>query len=103
MPAVRGNIQTLAASAARTTSGNTGAINLSTLCGGEPDAAQFILNVTASSAPTTLDVYLQWSLDQGATFYDFGHFTGRSRKWSVRRNVSSYLVLGTHFRKTVTL
>jgi hypothetical protein len=75
MPSVRGNVQTLAAAAARTTSGNTGALNLSTLCGGEPDACQFILNVTASSAPTTLDVYLQWSPDAGTTFYDFGHFT----------------------------
>jgi hypothetical protein len=73
MAVYRGLVQTLVASAARTTSGNSGVLNLGGP-GGVPDAGTFILNVTASSVPTTLDVYLQHSPDAGVTFYDFGHF-----------------------------
>ncbi len=73
MPIVRGAVQTLVASAAQTTTGNSGAINLGSGIGGSPDAATFILNVTASSSPTTLDIYLQTQV--GLTWYDFAHFT----------------------------
>src|SRR5215471_169463 len=74
MPNYRGYVQTLVASAVQSASGNSGAINLGSITGGAPDAASFILNVTASSAPTTLDVYLQQSPNQGTTWYDFAHF-----------------------------
>jgi hypothetical protein len=61
---------------------------------GSPDAANFILNVSASSSPTTLDVYLQTSTDSGTTWYDFGHFTQvgavstsiQALQWSRRAN-----------------
>lgn len=75
MPSYRGAAQTLVASATKSASGNSGLINLGALGGGGVDGAQFLLNVTASSSPTTLDVYLQHSPDSGTTFYDFGHFT----------------------------
>lgn len=60
---------------------------------GNADAAQFILNVTASNTPTTCDVYLQHSTDDGTTWFDFAHFTQvgavstsvQSLSWS-RRN-----------------
>lgn len=60
---------------------------------GTADAAQFILTVTASNTPTTCDVYLQHSPDEGTTWYDFAHFTQvgavststQSASWS-RRN-----------------
>jgi hypothetical protein len=74
MSAVRGNVTTIVASAAQSASGNSGVLNLPSLLGGAADGIQFILNVTASSAPTTLDVYLQHSPNAGANWYDFGHF-----------------------------
>ena len=74
MATVRGAVQTITASSAKTTS-STAAVNLGLNIGGDPDAATFILNVTASSSPTTLDVYLQTSPDAGVTWYDFGRFT----------------------------
>ena len=74
MPSLRGVVTTLVASAVQSASGNSGILNLPTLMGGEPDGVQFILNVSASSTPTTLDVYLQWSPNTGTTWYDFGHF-----------------------------
>jgi hypothetical protein len=70
MPIARGAVFTISAASAKTTSGNSGVLNLP-----DPDAAMFILNVTASSSPTTLDVYLQHSPDSGTTWYDFAHFT----------------------------
>lgn len=66
----RGAVVVISASSAKTTSGNSGVITVPSM-----DAAQFILNVTASSSPTTLDVYLQHSPNGGSTYYDFGHFT----------------------------
>lgn len=75
MPSIRGNIVTISASSVKSSSSTSGTLNLGSLCGGGVDAAQFILNVTASSSPTTLDVYLQHSPDAGTTWYDFGHFT----------------------------
>ncbi len=67
-------MQTLVASAAQSTSGNSGALNqhfelLS--------AAVFVLDVTAaaSAAGDTLDVYVQHSWDEGASWDDFVHFT----------------------------
>ncbi|HWY69563.1 MAG TPA: hypothetical protein VNX88_12915 [Terriglobales bacterium] len=74
MANIRGNVQTLLASAARTTSGTSAVLNLPNLMGGGVDGAQFLLNVSAISAGTTLDVFLQHSPDAGTTFYDFGHF-----------------------------
>lgn len=91
MSVYRGAVQTLVASAAKTTSSNSGVINLT---GGGADAGTFILNVSASSSPTTLDVYLQTSPDSGTTWYDFGHFTQvgavstsiQALQWSRRAN-----------------
>lgn len=74
MSAYRGMVQTLLASGAQTTSGNSGVLNLGQLGGGGPDGATFQFKVTASSTPTTLDVYLQTSIDQGSTWIDFVHF-----------------------------
>lgn len=74
MSVYRGYVQTLTASSVKSASGNSGTLNLGLLGGGSPDAGQFILNVTASSAPTTLNVYLQHSPDSGATWFDFGQF-----------------------------
>ena len=70
MAQVRGQVVTISASSAKTTSGNSGVVQLPF-----PDQATFILNVTASSSPTTLDVYLQTSPDAGTTWYDFAHYT----------------------------
>lgn len=75
MSQIRGAVQTIVASALKSASGNTGTLNLGSTLGGDPDAALFLLNVSASNTPTTLDVYLQTSPDSGATWYDFGHFT----------------------------
>ena len=72
MSSLRGGLFTLSASSTKSASGNTGVLNLGGLA--PIDAAQFILNVTNSSAPTTLDVYLQWSSDAGTTWWDFAHF-----------------------------
>lgn len=66
----RGQVVTISASSAKAASGNSGSI----VIGRSMDAAQFILNVTASSSPTTLDVYLQQSPNSGTTWYDFAHF-----------------------------
>lgn len=74
MSVVRGSVVTLSASGVKSQSNNSGIINFASGIG-SPDAATFILNVTASSSPTTLDVYLQHSTDAGTTWYDFGHFT----------------------------
>jgi hypothetical protein len=63
-------VSVLVASATKSASGNSGILNLG-LGMGSPDAANFILNVSASSSPTTLDVYLQTSTDGGTTWYDF--------------------------------
>lgn len=94
MPNVRGNLATLVSSAtAVTTSGTSSVLNLSSLMGGEPDAAQFMLNAaTVSGTTPTLDVYLQWSSDAGTTWWDFLHFaqvttTGKqSGLWTRRDN-----------------
>ena len=75
MSAFRGAVTTIVASATQSASGTSGVLNLPLLLGGGADGVQFILNVTASSAPTTLDVYLQHSPNQGSTWYDFAHFT----------------------------
>lgn len=68
---IRGGTQVLLASAVQSAS-STKAV---TFTGAPIDSALFLLNVTASSAPTTLDLYLQTSPDAGTTWYDFGHFT----------------------------
>jgi hypothetical protein len=87
-------VSVLAASAVRSaSSGTSGILNLG-LGMGAPDAATFFLKVTASSSPTTLDVYLQTSTDAGTTWYDFGHFTQvgavstsiQALQWSRRAN-----------------
>jgi hypothetical protein len=66
-----GSVQVISASSAKTTSGNSGTLSLGK---GSSDAAIFFLNVTASSAPTTLDVYLQTSPDAGTIWFDFARF-----------------------------
>ena len=71
MPVGRGALLTISASSAKTTSGNSGVIQFPE---GAPDSCQFILNLTASSSPTTLDIYLQHSPNTGTTWYDFAHF-----------------------------
>lgn len=69
MAQTRGEVITISASSAKTTS-STAAFQLF-----DPDSAVFYLVVTASSSPTTLDMYLQHSLDAGSTWTDFAHFT----------------------------
>jgi hypothetical protein len=75
MSAIRGNFQTLLATTTQTTSGaQSPVLNLSSLMGGEPDAAQFQLNVqTVSGTTPTLDVFLQWF--DGTLWWDILHFT----------------------------
>lgn len=70
MSVIRGGLITISASSPKVTPGNTASVQFP----GSPESVQFILNVTAASSPTTLDVYLQHSLDAGTTWYDFGHF-----------------------------
>lgn len=70
MSAIRGKVVTVSASSVKSASGNSGIIQLP-----RADSAVFLLNVTGSSSPTTLDIYLQHSPDGGTTFFDFGHFT----------------------------
>lgn len=68
----QGESITLAASAARTASANGTAVYI----GGERRRFIFICSITASAtdAGDTLDVYIDWSLDN-STFYNGGHFT----------------------------
>ena len=66
----RGQVVTISASSVKAASGNSGTV----IIGRSMDAAQFILNVTASSGPTTLDVYLQHSPNSGTTWFDFAHY-----------------------------
>jgi predicted solute-binding protein len=73
MALVRGAVQTLSGSSVKSASGSV-AFNLGSTVGGA-EAAIFLLNVSASNTPTTLDVYLQTSPDGGTTWYDFAHFT----------------------------
>lgn len=65
---------TLVASAARTASGNSGAL---TPFSRSPKAVVFLLTVSAAAtdASDTLDVYIQHSPDGGTTYDDFVHFT----------------------------
>lgn len=67
---------TLVASAARTASGNSGALPALNSFN-RIIAAVFLLNVTVAStdAGDTLDVYVQSSPDDGTTWDDFVHFT----------------------------
>jgi hypothetical protein len=69
MSITRGRAFAISASSVKSASG-TSAVGLP-----ESDAGQFLLNVTASSTPTTLDVYLQTSPNAGTTWYDFAHFS----------------------------
>lgn len=69
MALARGQVTTLLASAVQAASSNQ------VFSWASPDKATFILNVTASSSPTTMDVYIQTSPDSGTTWYDFVHFT----------------------------
>lgn len=69
MANIRGQVVTISAISVKSATGNSGVIQPF-----QADAAQFILNVTASSSPTTLDVYLQSSPNAGTTWYDFAHF-----------------------------
>lgn len=71
MPILRGVKQVLVASGLRSASGDSGRLSFTY---GSPGSATFSLVVTASSSPTTLDLYLQTSLD-GSTWIDFGHFS----------------------------
>jgi hypothetical protein len=73
MALVRGAVQTIVASGLKSASG-TAAFNLGSTSGGA-ESATFLLNVSASAGPTTLDIYLQTSPDGGTTWYDFAHFT----------------------------
>jgi hypothetical protein len=68
---IRGGTLTISASSVKSASGNSGVVQFPD---GAIDACQFLLNVTASNTPTTLDVYLQHSIDGGTTWYDFAHF-----------------------------
>ena len=71
MAQIQGVVQTLVASAARTATGNSGALSLTL----EPDAAMIAVDVTVASASDTLDIYVQTSHDGGTTWTDFMHFT----------------------------
>lgn len=70
MPAIRGNVTTLVASASRA-SGNSGILNLPALLGGDPDGVVFLVLCTVVNV--SLDVFFQWSPDQGTTWIDFAH------------------------------
>jgi len=73
MPAYRGLFQQVLPAVLRTTSNQGGIINLGTP-GGPPSGGTFALVVSASNTPTSLDVYIQTSPNQGTTWYDFIHF-----------------------------
>jgi hypothetical protein len=71
---------TLVSSAARVASGNSGDLNQSNTTGFKPErtlGAILVLTVSvaATDAGDTLDVYVQNSIDAGATYDDFIHFT----------------------------
>ena len=68
-------MQTLVASAARTASGNSGALTIR-----HPDRLKsavllLTVSVAATDAADTLDIYVQHSVDGGTTYDDFIHFT----------------------------
>lgn len=67
----------LVASAARTSSNNSGALTPFGQKVGRLKAALFFLSVTAAATESsdTLDVYVQHSPDDGTTWDDFIHFT----------------------------
>lgn len=69
--------QTLVASAARTASGNSGAITPFANKFNSVQAVVFLLIVSAAAtdAGDLLDVYIQHSPDDGTTWDDFAHFT----------------------------
>jgi hypothetical protein len=68
MSQLRGQVVTVLASAVQSAS------STKTFAWPAPAKATFLLNVSASSAPTTLDLYIQTSTDSGTTWYDVGHF-----------------------------
>jgi predicted solute-binding protein len=72
MAQFRGQVTTLLASAVQSASGTKAITGTSW---NAPDKATILLNVSASSSPTTLDLYLQTSTDAGTTWYDVAHFT----------------------------
>lgn len=59
-------------------------------------AASFLLNVTAAGvgAGDTLDVYVQSSIDDGATFDDFVHFTQVLGNGGVKKLRAQWLMYG---------
>jgi hypothetical protein len=66
----------LLASAARTASGNSGALNpFPRLKSVKALVVQLTVSAAATEAGDTLDVYLQHSPDGGTTWDDFAHFT----------------------------
>jgi hypothetical protein len=67
---IHGHVQNLVASAARTTTGNTAALALDFPC----EIMTVILNLASvTGSSPTLDLYIQTSIDGGATWIDFYH------------------------------
>lgn len=60
---------TLVASSAKSSSSNSGNLKDTTTSIPTCQAISFILDVTASSSPTTLDVIIETSIDGGTTWY----------------------------------
>jgi uncharacterized protein YdbL (DUF1318 family) len=87
----------LLASAARASSGNSGAITLASRLGRSLKAAAFQLNVTAAATDVgdTLDVYIQHSTDGGSTFDDFIHFTQVLGNGGAKRFIAHWVGLLT--------
>lgn len=65
----------LVASAVKSASGNSGSLKNTSTPIPTFQAAAFILDVTASSSPTTLDVLIETSVDNGTTWYLAWEFT----------------------------
>jgi hypothetical protein len=79
---LQGETITLAASAARTAGANGPAVYV----GGERERLLVLLNVTASltDAADTLDVYIDWSLDN-VTWFNGGHFAQQAGNGAAKK------------------
>jgi hypothetical protein len=79
---LQGETITLAASAARTAGANGTAVYV----GGERERLLVLLNVTASltDAADTLDVYIDWSLDN-VTWFNGGHFAQQAGNGAAKK------------------
>lgn len=85
------------ASAARTTSGNSGPIAVDQ-AGDEATSLGLLVDVTATSGTPTLDVTVEWSHDGGATFAVSDAADAFAQITATGAVVKAFAVKGEHYR-----